>query len=256
MSALRRQLTTGCLTLLSIGWSLQLQAAELNARVDWQQPVTLSTPVSGVIEMIDAEPGQAVSSGQVLLRLDPRPFRLKVDKAQARLKGLESVLAEAKREYERAEELYDRTVLSDHELQLANNAFVSAEADYLTAKAELGEARLQLEYSEVRAPFKGVVLTRHVAVGETVVSQMQAVPLITLADSEHLLARFTLSADQAGSVSLGQRVQVVLPGGPLEGRVRAIDAEAQGSGRSVAVSFMPPAGEPVAVGQRVTVILP
>ena len=107
----------------------------------------------------------------MLLRLDSRGFQAAVDGAEARLDRARPTLQEARREVERAQELYDLGVLSDHELQLTRIALSQADAEYRLGEAGLTQARLDLEYSALRAPFDGLVLETHVAAGETVVTR-------------------------------------------------------------------------------------
>ena len=54
--------------------------------------------------------------------------------------------------------MYDRSMLSDHDLQIAKNNFTAAQSNHLQALASLTKAKLNLEYSAVRAPFNAIVI--------------------------------------------------------------------------------------------------
>lgn len=201
------------------------QAADIEAVAQWAEPVTLSTPVSGVVQQVSVTPGEQVDEGDVLLLLDPRPFKARRQLAQAQVQALEPALAEAAREVERAEELYDRTVLSDVEREQARIAFARASGAYKSAEARAELAQLDQEYSRLRAPYAARVLGVHVYPGEAVVNQQQAVPMISVARSDRLWLRAALKPEQAAELQLGQELAARLAGMAVEGRIVALEAE-------------------------------
>ena len=138
--------------------ALSASAAEYPAVLAWKQRVVLSTPVSGVVTSVPAVAGERVKEGQVLVQLDKRPFESALRKAEAQAHKYRLNREEAKRELQRTRELYERTVISVHDLQVGEIAFASADADYASARAELEAAQLHLGYATVQAPFAGLVL--------------------------------------------------------------------------------------------------
>jgi len=93
--------------------------ADDSAVLQWQRTVSMSTPVSGVVVKVEAQVGARVDKGQVLLKLDDRARIARVNALQAKLKSAKNNRDESIREMERTQELYDRTLISEHELQLA-----------------------------------------------------------------------------------------------------------------------------------------
>jgi Multidrug resistance efflux pump len=91
----------------------------LDGHLAWAEVTRLSTPVSGVVTEIPVQPGQQVEKGAVLLRLDRKPFSDKLAAAVAIRSGLVRAADEAKRDAERTQQLYDRTVASESERQEA-----------------------------------------------------------------------------------------------------------------------------------------
>lgn len=218
--------------------STPLSAADYDARLQWERRVELSTPVRGVISEVPAQAGQRVEAGGVLVRLDDRGFRAAVSEARSRLKSLEAVRAEARRERDRAEELYDRTVLSDHELQIAINEAKKAEADYAAARAALVQARLNLEYSAIRAPFNALVIDVQAEQGQTVLSDLQPTTLVTVAAADSMIARAALTEQQVESLQVGQSATVRLGERRHSGKIKSIGLEPVGDGKyPIAVSF-------------------
>lgn len=243
-------------SLLLLG-STQVLAAEYPARLQWERRVELGTPVQGVISEVKAQAGQRVKAGSVLVQLDGRGFRADVGKASTRLESLKAVRAEARRERDRAEELYDRTVLSDHELQIALNEAKQAEADYAAARAALVQARLNLEYSAVRAPFDALVISVSAEKGQTVINDLQPLTLVTVAAADAMIARAELTEAQTRALEVGQEAAVNVAGRQHTGRIKSIGLEpVEGTERyAVAVSF-PLEDQRYRVGQTASIELP
>ena len=202
-----------------------VHALEIPATLHWSKRVELSTPVSGVIKAINIDVGQRVKKDTVLVSLDARGFRAAQDKARASVKHLKEDWLEAKRERDRAQELYDRTVLSDHDLQVAKNALISAKSAYETAKAELVQAELNLEYSSLRAPFDAIVLKRKAEVGQTVVSELKPEIMVVIAAARQMIARGYIAASYLNGEIHGQSATVNVDGLDYEGKVKHVGLE-------------------------------
>jgi multidrug efflux system membrane fusion protein len=210
------------------------------AILDWSQRVILSTPVSGVIESVPAVAGARVTAGETLLRLDQRPFETALADAGAQLRKQELLRDEARREVERTRELYERRVISVHDLQLGEIAFAVAQADYTSAVAALNSAKLQHEYSTLRAPFDGRILAVHVSRGMTVINTEQATPLVTLAQDRPMHAVTRVDAATLAGLAPGQAATVTVNGTRLPGRIHTLGAEPDADGQySLAVAFDP-----------------
>jgi RND family efflux transporter MFP subunit len=226
---------------LAIGLAaMSTNAADYPAELAWTQRVVLSTPVSGVVSSVPAIAGEHVSEGQVLVQLDKRPFESALRRAEAQAHKFRLNREEAERELQRIRELYERTVISVHDLQLGEIAFASAEADYASARAQLEAERLHLEYATVQAPFAGLVLEVAVAPGETVVNTQQATPMVMLARDRPMTARARMPAGETGTLSPGQNATVSVDGQEYKGKIVRIGAEPDASGRyELSVSFDP-----------------
>ncbi len=203
----------------------QSLAADKPAVLDWYQPMLLSTPMSGVVEQVYVSSGQRLKPKQKLLRLDSRGFRARVSKAEAVLSRATESHAEAKLEMERAQELFDRTAISVHDRELVRIEFAKAIANLKEAKAELVQAKLELEYSEIRAPNAGIVLQVFAHKGQTVVHRSQSKPLVAMASMDKMLARAHVSAEDLEGLKIGMRMDVRLQGQTLTGKVHRLGME-------------------------------
>jgi len=147
-----------------------VKAEEFAATLQWSKRVELSTPVSGVVQKVFAAPGVIVAKGEVLVQLDSRSYQADLKFAKANLANADAISQEAKRELYRQNDLYERTLLSEHDLQVAKNNFTSAQSRFFQAQSSLTKSKLNLEYSAVRAPFNALVIITSAVLGQFVVS--------------------------------------------------------------------------------------
>ena len=187
---------------------------------------SLSLPVSGVVSEILVKRGDHVQEGAELLKLDGRYAQARLDAAIANVARNRPGRDEAQRELDRAMELYDRTVLSDVELQQAKIDFAMKDAALQEAKAKEAEARLNLEYSTLKAPFDLIVLNNHVVVGQAVVNELSAEPLVEVA-RDRVIVLASLAPERHVDVKTGKQVSVTYAGKSVAGEIVATDFDVQ-----------------------------
>ena len=210
------------LPVLMVASSITQAAGEADGVLQWEQKTSLSLPVSGVVKTINVTPGQRVSKGTVLLALDKRPFQYQLQSAKSRMAQYEPGRDEAQNELQRAEELYERTVLSQVELDQAEMNFAEKNARYLEAGASVDQAELDLEHAELKAPFDLIVLKNHVVAGQTVINRLQATPLVTVAGGQ-LVAVMSLPPGNNTGLKIGSDVDISIADKTHSGKVKVID---------------------------------
>lgn len=144
------------------------------------EQVELTTRVSGVVEEVLVKPGQRVKKGAVLLRLDKTVLKARLDEATAEQARADADEEDAKRELERAEELFNRTVSSTSELEAATLRHARAKAALSGANARRVIAQKNLSDAELKAPFSGVVSSVPGGPGTVVTADCQPKPLVVL----------------------------------------------------------------------------
>lgn len=140
----------------------------------------LSTAVSGVVQQVNVKVGEKVKKGQLLLLLDQKVFESEVTEAEKLLLSAQLHRDEAKKELERSEELYERTVLSDHELDVAKAAFARMDALVAAAESQKEKAAYALKYSQIVAPVAGKVSKVHAWPGMVVNNRVTTTILLTI----------------------------------------------------------------------------
>lgn len=132
--------------------------AFLVASPSWAaEKAELTTRVSGVVDEVLVKAGQRVRKGDVLLRLGKTILQARLDEAVADQSRAQAEEADAKRELDRAQELYNRTVSSTSELDAAMLRHARAQAAVSVAAARRAVAQQNLNDAELKAPFDGVV---------------------------------------------------------------------------------------------------
>ncbi|TCS70418.1 RND family efflux transporter MFP subunit [Sulfuritortus calidifontis] len=196
-------------------------AADYPAVLHWSQLSGMSAAAPGVVERVPVQAGQAVRQGELLLVLEPARYQAQVMAARAELERLQAEEAEAKRNLDRQQELYARTVTATTELDAAKLNLAQAKAAVQTGQARLELARRQLAETELRAPFPALVVDRPAEPG-MVVAECQPVVLVTIARSDEILARASLTPGQAAGVNVGAAATVQIGDKAYAGKVKSL----------------------------------
>lgn len=131
--------------------------------------VGVSSKIIGKVVEVLVDQGDSVTAGQILARLEAKDFEDAVRVAAAQVHQAEATLAKAKVDFERQRALVERNLVARADYDAAETALRVAEALLGTAEANLGVARAKLADTQIASPASGVVATRNLEVGSTVV---------------------------------------------------------------------------------------
>ena len=140
----------------------------LEGRVEAINQSTVSAQTSGTIIELPVDVDDPVAADQLIIRLDDTEQRARLNRAKANMESAQSTLDDAERRYRRIRELYQQNVASESERDDAQTQLETAQARLAETKAALEEAQKQLSYTQVRAPYAGIVTERFVELGESV----------------------------------------------------------------------------------------
>lgn len=208
-----------------------------------QRMAAVSSKATGRLRELAVREGDRVIAGQVIGVLEnddllalQKQADAAVIAAQAQIKSAEADLAEARRKRERMLSLSRQKVVPvaefdsvDAQLDRAQAQLSLAQANLLVVMAQAEKARVDLEYTRVRAPFDGTVLTKNADIGEIVSpfgsSADSRAAIVTIADMTSLEVEADVSEENIGLVVVGQNVDIVLDSFPdrkYKGRVSNI----------------------------------
>ena len=138
------------------------------ARIEGQKSVQIKARVNGYLEKILFKDGANVKEGDILFEIDSRPFEAVVEAQSAAIDEIKTRIELAKSNLERAKELLEVNAISREVYETRLSELKSQKAKLLMAEANLRKARLDLEFTKVRAPISGYVSRRYVDEGNLV----------------------------------------------------------------------------------------
>ncbi|MFH1148106.1 MAG: efflux RND transporter periplasmic adaptor subunit [Pseudomonadota bacterium] len=202
--------------------------------------VSVGSQVSGTIQKTYVDFNSPVTGGQVIAQIDPAVFRAEVEQAHARYesalagkKQKEVQVLDTKRTFDRNQELLNRDLIAQSDLDAASTTYQStlaelqaAKSAVLQAQAALDLAESNLRYTTIHSPVTGTVVSRNVDVGQTVAASFQAPVLFTIAqDLSKMQVNTSVDEADIGMVATGQKADFTVdayPGKTFAGTVAQV----------------------------------
>lgn len=187
-----------------------VQEQSFDGLVEAQRESTVSSEAPGRIADIYFDVGDLVPAGAVILRLVGIEQREGLNQAEAALAETRAQFEGLNQEHQRLRELFARQLISRTEFERSQARFDAARAQVASAEAGLKAARERLAYTEVRAPYGGVVSARQVEQGEAV---QPGTPLMSGFDPAALRVEVDLPQAVAERVRVSQQARVLVGAG-------------------------------------------
>ncbi|MET0277532.1 MAG: efflux RND transporter periplasmic adaptor subunit [Pseudorhodoplanes sp.] len=163
---------------------------EFSGRLEAIERVEVRSRVAGAVQSVHFREGALVKQNALLITIDPAPYEAEVARAQAQVAAAQARVLLTKNEAERGQQLSDTRNISQRDLDQRVNAYREAEANQRAAEAALQSAKLNLEYTQVRAPVAGRVGRLEITVGNLVAAGPGAPVLTTLVSINPIYASF------------------------------------------------------------------
>jgi membrane fusion protein (multidrug efflux system) len=181
---------------------------ETNGALEAENEVNIVARTAGPIVELNVEEGDLVHQGQLLARLDDR-------EARARLEISRVTLNETRLAYERAQKLQGESLISPEEYE-------RAKAAYESARAQVDQDEIQLDYTTITAPFGGLIIARYVKFADQIAVNQQ---LFRISDFDPLWLPIQVPERELSKLREGQRAYLTVepwPGERFEARVLRI----------------------------------
>jgi RND family efflux transporter MFP subunit len=222
------------------------------------QIIKITPRVGGPIVELPVHDNQAVAKGDLLFRIDPRTYELAIEQAEAKLKQAQASELVKQDQAKRARDLSrkDKGAISEQALVRKENNLLVATADVDVAVANLHAAKLDLEFTEVRAPVDGYVTNLLLRYGSQTVANQPALALI---DINSFWVHGYFKETQVEHIRPDNKVVIKLmtwPDAPLEGIVESMGwgiAQQDGAPAADLLPAINPSFDWIRLAQRIPV---
>jgi HlyD family secretion protein len=208
-------------------------AVEAAGTIEPISTVELKSKASGEVLDITAETGDEVGQGALLVKIDPRTARNRLDQSQADLTAARARLSIAKAQQERAEILLDQGLLSKPDYEKAALELATSQAQVVAGQVSVENARIALNDTEIRAPVAGTIIEKKVETGQVISSPTQDVGggtlLLKMADLSQVQVRVLVDETDIGKITAGLPASVSVsayPNQPFSGSVLKVEPQA------------------------------
>lgn len=181
--------------------------------------VAVLSQVEGVVTKVHFRDGDEVKAGDRLVTLDQRPYQAALQAAEAQLAQARANLTKASADFDRYEKLHQQNAVSDADYSQYSAAAAAARASVAVQEAAVATAKLNLDYTEIRAPFAGRTSRLALREGSLVRANDSSQPLLTI--NQLAPIGVSLSLPESDLAAL----QAAMKAGPVEVRARTQGAE-------------------------------
>lgn len=197
----------------------------LSGEVVAKQTATISTRMMGYINKIYVKPGDKVSAGQLLVSVSSDEILAKRAQVQAMITEAEAAAKNSQRDYNRFKTLRDQNSVSDKELENVVLQNTSMNAKVQMARQQMNEVNAMLAYTNIRAPFSGVVTQKIVDEGSMANPGM---PILTIEQNGELQVVASVPENYIQYVKVGDAAKMELKslGITIEGKVSELSPSA------------------------------
>jgi len=198
-----------------------------------QLATVTSRVVANILEM-RAGAGQRVTSGEVLVVLDDRDLRHRVEQAQEAVRSAEATLAQAQSDYRRDKPLFDQQVIPAYDFEHTQTNLKTAEANLHRLQQAEREAEVNLSYTVIRSPFTGVVVDKLANIGDLAAPGK---PLFTMYEQDRLWLEANVPEELLAGIRIGElrTLRIDARGRELRGRVVEIVPSSDPATRTIVV---------------------
>lgn len=208
----------------------------LSGEVTAKQTANISTRMMGYINKIYVKPGDKVSEGQLLVSISSDDLLAKRAQVQAMIAEAEAAATNAQRDYERFKTLHAQNSVSDKELENVALQNTSMNAKVQMARQQLNEVNAMLAYTNIRAPFSGIITQKMMDEGSIA---NPGIPILTMEQNGDLQVVASVPENYIQYVKVGDVAKIELKslGITIDGKVSELSPSAYRTGGQYAMKL-------------------
>lgn len=229
-------------TAIAGGATASAGVIEASGQVEASQSVNISTRVMGYITRMNVKAGDRVKAGQLLFSVNSTDIAAKRAQTDAMIAQAEAAQRSAQKDLDRYTVLYKQQSASAKELDQVTLQYQSAKASVDAARQMRNEVNAQMTYTQVTAPFSGIITQKLADAGSMANPGM---PVLTLEQSGDLQVSASIPENQIASVKLGDEVSMTIESAnkTIAGKVIQVNPSSQFTGGQYIVKISIPAAE-------------
>ena len=230
---------------------------QVSGQIESKETAVISTRVMGFITSIKVKAGDRVQKGQLLATISNGDIQAKKAQAQAMVSEAEAALIDAQKDYERFEELFKQNSASTKEFENATLHYNSVKAKSEAARQMQKEAEVMLTYTNLTAPFAGVVTQTSIDEGSMANPGM---PILMMEQTSGYQVSASVSEGDIAMIKVGTETEIVVKssGRKVKGKVVEVSPSSQFSGGQYMIKINIPDQEKTGLysGMYVSVSIP
>lgn len=210
------------------------------------QRARIASRLMGYIKDLDVKVGQTVQRGEALFSIDSSDIRSQIAQAQAGYQQAQAALADAKLDFDRFQKLFKEDSVSKQQFDKIRLQYSVAQENLAAAKSGLDQAKAQLKYANVEAPFDGVVVEKMAVAGDLAAPGN---PILSIENLNSLSVQTEVSGELFAALRNGDKALVMIDGqSVMEGTIYTLVGAADPRTRTHTVKLSLPAGKNINSG--------
>lgn len=166
--------------------------------------VDVGTQVTGIVSKLFADYNSIVKAGEIIAEIDKTTLESELKSANANMESAKQTYEYTRTNYERDKALHAKQLISDYDFETSKKDYLVAKANYEKTQSDRVKSARNLSYAEITSPIDGIVVSREVEVGQTVVSNMSVANLFVIADLDKMQVVADVDEADIGAVKVGQ----------------------------------------------------
>lgn len=179
--------------------------------------VAIGTQVTGILSKLFVDYNSKVKKGQIIAQIDTTILHATRVDAEANCERAQAQFNGYKRDFDRQKKLFDENIISQSDYDLSLTNYETSKSNVKSFKAQLERAIINLSYATIRSPINGIIISRNLDQGQTVIASFNTPTLFTIVNNlKAMQVQANVSEADIGEIRIGQDVDFTVDAYPNE----------------------------------------